>query len=157
MCAFVSKRARPKAMNVSNFIHDFFLCSVSLSLVRGVCFFLFSSSSLGYKIRSKSAWETVVLRAKKVCALLQGVRRPRRGLLAFFLGNFPWALRRGKACLDVVEPPSLNDFSECRRQRVGIFTEGRRRRRRKTSYLSRLIFPWEVLPGCVSVRAKKGS
>lgn len=74
-----------------------------------------------------------------------------------FLGNFPWALRRGKACLDVVEPPSLNDFSECRRQRVGIFTEGRRRRRRKTSYLSRLIFPWEVLPGCVSVRAKKGS
>lgn len=73
-------------MNVSNFIHDFFLCSVSLSLVRGVCFFLFSSSSLGYKIRSKSAWETVVLRAKKVCALLQGVRRPRRGLLAFFWG-----------------------------------------------------------------------
>lgn len=136
-----------------------FFRSVSLALVRGFCmfflfFFFFLFFSVGYKIRSKSAWEIVEREVEregekkaKVCALLQGVRRPRLNdddVACLIFGEFPLGATPPRPPSDrsswparilVAEfPPSLNDFSECRTfSRVGIFTEGRRR---KTSSFS---------------------
>lgn len=88
VCAFVSKRARPKAMNVSNFIHDFFVFRLVES--RSGCLLLLVLSPLffsGLQNPQQKRMGNCCIERKKFapfCRASGVLDDNRRGLLGFW-------------------------------------------------------------------------